>query len=56
MTFNRLPHELGYADECYHEDLEALKTMKKWMEQRSEREHKKEEMKRRVQEKVKSLR
>lgn len=55
-TLGKLPHELGYADECYHEDVEAIKTMKKWIDQRMERERKKQEMKRRTQEKVRSLR
>jgi hypothetical protein len=56
VLLDRLPHELGYAPEPYHEDIEAIKTMKKWMDQRQEKERKKEEMKRRVQEKVKGMR
>jgi hypothetical protein len=52
MMLDRLPHELGYAAEPYPEDIEALKTMKRWMQEREERERKKEEMKRRTLEKV----
>ena len=51
-VLGKLPHELGYTPECYHEDVEAIKTMKKWIDQRLERERKKEEMRKRTQEKV----
>lgn len=53
--FGKLPYELGYTSEPCHEDIEGLKTMKKWMQTREERERKKEEMKRRTQEKVKRM-
>lgn len=51
---DRLPHELG--SEFYREDIEAIKTMKKWSQERQERDRKKEEMKRKALEKVRSMR
>ena len=50
---DRFPWELGLAPEAYLEDIEAIKQMKKWMQKREERERKKEEAARRLQEKMK---
>jgi hypothetical protein len=55
-SLDRLPYECGYTVEPYPEDVQAIITMKRWSEQRQEKERKKQEMKRRVQEKVKGLR
>ena len=53
---DRFPWELGYTSEPYPEDIEALKQMKKWMQKREEREAKKEEARKRMQERMKSKR
>ena len=50
----RLPHELGLEPEPYLEDIEAIKTMKRWTEEVQTRERKKEESKRKMRERMRS--
>jgi hypothetical protein len=52
IQLDRLPHELGFTPEAYPEDIEAIKTMKRWMQEREEKERKKQEQRRRLQEKI----
>jgi hypothetical protein len=54
IIFQRLPHELQLEPECYLEDIEAIKTMKAWMDVREEKERKKQESKKRMREKMRS--
>ena len=56
QIFGKLPHELGYAEECYHEDVEAIKTMKRWIDKRQEREQKKKGKAESVRERMKARR
>ena len=53
---DRLPHELGYSDVAYPEDIEAIKTMKKWVQDKAESDRKGAEAMKRVQEKVPAMR
>jgi hypothetical protein len=52
-TLGKLPYELGYRNEPCHEDIEAIKTMKKWLEKRAERERKKAEAKEKMRQRMK---
>jgi hypothetical protein len=56
VQLDRLPHELGFTPEAYPEDIEAIKTMKRWMQERGEKERRKEEMRRRVRDKIRANR
>lgn len=53
VLLDRLPHELGLAAEPYKEDIEAIKTMKKWADQKAEHERKKQESKMRMRKRMK---
>lgn len=49
---DRLPHELGITTEAYREDIEAIKTMKRWMQEREEHEQKRLESKKRMRQRM----
>jgi hypothetical protein len=53
ILLDRLPHELGLEPECYLEDIESIKQMKRWMQKRQEREQKKQEALRRMHSRMK---
>lgn len=52
ILLERLPHELGLTPEAYPEDLEAIKTMKRWTEKAREHEEKRAASKKRMRERM----
>jgi hypothetical protein len=56
VLLDRLPHELGLTPEPYTEDIEAIKTMKQWIQRKEEKENRREASKRRMRERMRSER
>ena len=48
VLLDRLPHELGYTPEPCVEDIEGIKTMKKWAEDKQNKEQRRLESKKRM--------
>ena len=56
VMLDRLPHELGVTAEPYLEDIEAIKTMKKWVQKRDEHENKRKASKAQMRERMRKER